>query len=175
MLNKRIPLLPARGSHLLLLLGRSPASPRPPVPCPSGPLQDPMVPPSFPPEPPSLTQHPGPPAKGLTGCGDGGAGISVLGAAVGSLLVAVILVGCDTFVAFQCFTWVKMRRRNESGSEALSQSPQCPARVSTDTGDPQPRDRESQVRVGTRQSRAMSRHCHGMQQDAGWGLTCPQN
>lgn len=54
--------------------------------------------------PPAPPVSPAPPAEGLTGRGDGGAGVGVLGAAVGALLVAVVLVGRDTFVASQSFT-----------------------------------------------------------------------
>lgn len=71
--------------------------------------------------------HPVSPAQALTGCSDCGAGISVLGAAVGALLVAVVLVGCDTSVASQRLTCVKMerkrRKRSESGRNATSWSP----------------------------------------------------
>lgn len=60
--------------------------------------------PGLPPVPSSPPVSAAPPAEGLTGRGDGGAGVGVLGAAVGALLVAVVLVGRDTFVASQRFT-----------------------------------------------------------------------
>lgn len=47
------------------------------------------------------------PPQGLTRRGDRGAGVRVLGAAVGALLVAVVLVGRDAFVAFQRRTCAK--------------------------------------------------------------------
>lgn len=54
------------------------------------------------------------PWHGLTGRSDGGAGVRVLRAAVRALLVAVVLVGCDAFVASQRCTCARggaVRRR----------------------------------------------------------------
>ena len=47
------------------------------------------------------------PWQGLTGSSDGGAGVRVLRAAVRALLVAVVLVGCDAFVASQRRTYAR--------------------------------------------------------------------
>lgn len=49
--------------------------------------------------------------QGLTRRSDRGAGVRVLGAAVGALLVAVVLVGRDTFVAFQRCTCARGEQR----------------------------------------------------------------
>lgn len=100
----------APAGPLLLLALWSPSTSGPP-PSPSSP----------PPAPPVSS------AKELTRRSDCGAGVSVLGAAVGALLVAVVLVGCNTFVAFQSFTCAKTgRRRSESGGDVLPRSPECP-------------------------------------------------
>lgn len=111
-----------RGSQLLVCPIRSSASPHPLVPQPLWSLPAPLPPTSSSgPLPAPLI----PPAKGLTRRSDRGAGVGVLGAAVGALLVAVVLVGRNAFVAFQRFTWVKTgRRRSESSSAAPPWSPE---------------------------------------------------
>ena len=45
--------------------------------------------------------------QGLTGSSDGGADVRVLRAAVRALLVAVVLVACDAFVASQRRTYAR--------------------------------------------------------------------
>lgn len=80
--------------------------------------------PGLPPVPSSPPVSPAPPAEGLTGRRDGGAGVCVLGAAVGALLVAVVLVGRDTFVASQRFTCEEEEEEEEEREQRRDPVPQ---------------------------------------------------